>query len=480
MLLKSRLIFFTALIAFSALIFMPPGHGVQAQAKKSFVIAPYLQLGDSKEPGSLMICWACKSKSSFTLEYKQGEADWKPASISEDGLYSKPDTRFFQCKLTGLKPSEELVYRISSDSKPLFESKFQPAPADDAELNIALLGDISCGGKNKYLLSEQIAAVKPNLLMLTGDLNDPAGTVSAYLDGFFRVFNNADGPEPSLMSKTMFVATPGDRDIAADKYDADHDNRKLDAAEGSMAYFTFWKQPLNGPGKAGEKNTPVISASPPREQEFLAKAGKFYPTEANFSFDWGDTHWLVLDGAAYVDWRDEQWRDWVRNDLKSSKKTWNFVCIHQPGFSSDTTHGEEQRMRLLADLFEQGGVDFVFSGHSNSYQRSCPLHFAIDANQDSDRESKLGFVYGKYKLDKSFDGITKTHPDGVIYVISGGGGAEPAERRIQDDATRWQPFTRKFYCEKNSFSLCRIKGKELELQQIADDGKVIDSIKVSK
>jgi len=153
--------------------------------------------------------------------------------------------------------------------------------------------------------------------------------------------------------------------------------------------------------------------------------------------------------------------------------------MHQPGFSSDTSYGEEQRMRFLSPIFEQGGVSIVFSGHSNSYQRSMPIHFTVAESQDLDRESKLGFVYGKFKLDRNFDGDSKNHPDGVIYVISGGGGAEPrAERRIQDDMTRWQPFTKKFFCATNSFTVLNVQNSELEMKQVAEDGSVIDSVKI--
>jgi hypothetical protein len=391
-------------------------------------------------------------------------------------MYAKPDLHYYVAKLSGLRPDRDIDYRISKDGKPYFEATAKARPADSSELRIALLGDIASGGKGFDGFVRQIAEAKPELLMLTGDLAQPNGTAGRYTDNFFPILN-ADG----LLSHTVTAVCPGDRDISADKYDAEHDSRTLDTALGGMSYFCLWQQPLNGPGKSGGKNIPVVSGSAPHVEDFLSKAGKSYPASANYSFDWGNSHWLVLDGGAYVNWRDNDWRNWVREDLASCKKQWKFAVIHQPGFSSDTNHGEEQRMRYLCDLFEQNNVDIVFSAHSNSYQRSCPLHFTLSSEQDTDRESKIGFVYGKFKLDRSFNGDTQTHPDGVIYVITGGGGAEPqAERRIQDDTTRWQPFTKKFYSETNSFTSLDIDGRNLLLKQITSDGKVVDSIKISK
>lgn len=445
--------------------------------KSDFVLAPYVQLGDS--PGnSRVICWSLKGSDSCQLEFRSADSEWKKGVTQEEPLYAIPNCKFFSCKIAELKPGDKIQYRLSRGGKPLFESVFNFQPKADSEYSFALLGDIGYGGKKGTGMTEQIAGINPDLLVFTGDLLPPNGTMAGYSEKFFPKFN--DPSKTALLSKTATIAAPGDRDVSADKYDAEHDNRNLDLTKGNLAYFAVWKHPLNGPGKPGAINVPLIQGTELSSKEFLKAAGKSYPTSANFSFDFGNSHWLVLDGGPYVDWHDTGWRNWVQEDLASSRKDWKFVVFHQPGFSSDTTHGEEQRMRLLSEVFESGGVDIVFSGHSNSYQRSCPFKFALDPSQDSDRESKLGFVYGKYKMDKVFDGVSHLKPDGVIYLISGGGGDEPAELRIQEDQTRWQPFTRKFYCQKSSFTTCKVIGRKLDLKQVAEDGTVVDQVRIEK
>jgi acid phosphatase type 7 len=453
-----------------------------ATAQQTFAISPYLQLGEAPDSRNLLICFAVAGKGNYKLEFKQANSrNFQEGKASEEAMYGRPELRYFSCRLSGMKQDKEIAYRIFRDGGVVYEGSAGAFPSAGRDLKIALVGNLSFSkGKANRLLS-CLSGQAPGLLMLTGDLAYPWATVDQYLENFFPAFNMAGGAAGSLLSRVLVAACPGDRDLSADRYDAQHDNRDLDAAPGGLAYFYFWKQPLNGPGKPDGKNIPVARGAPAKVQDFLSSAGRAYPASANYSFDWGDSHWLVLDGGPYVDWRDSDWRRFVHDDLSVSKKRWKFVVFHQPGFTADTNHGEEQRLRLLADLFEQGGVDLVFSGHSNSYQRSCPLHFSVSGQPDSDSESRLGFVYGKFRLDRNFDGVKSRRPDGVIYVVSGGGGAEPcAEFRIQDDETRWQPFTRKFYCASQSFTFMELHGKELVLKQIADDGKIVDSIKIVK
>ena len=103
---------------------------------------------------------------------------------------------------------------------------------------------------------------------------------------------------------------------------------------------------------------------------------------ANFSFDYGNAHWTVLDANPYVDWTDRELQAWVERDLASAKNaTWRFVALHQPGFNSARKHFDEQNMRRLTEVFEAGGVDIVFCGHVHNYQRSYPLRFVAERGQ---------------------------------------------------------------------------------------------------
>jgi hypothetical protein len=140
-------------------------------------------------------------------------------------------------------------------------------------------------------------------------------------------------------------------------------------------------------------------------------------------------------------------------------------------------------MRLLEPLFEQCGVDVVFTGHVHNYQRSKPLYFVPADPAPAER----GVVRGTFKLDEKFDGKTHTVADGVIHVVSGGGGAqlytmgrkESPEIPVADPDTD-TTFTANYIADRHSFSLVTIDGDEFVLCQIDENGTEIDRMKLTK
>jgi hypothetical protein len=209
---------------------------------------------------------------------------------------------------------------------------------------------------------------------------------------------------------------------------------------------------------------------------------------ANFSYEYGNAHWTVLDANATVDWTDRELQAWVASDLASAKgATWRFVSFHQPGFSSSRTHFDEQYMRVLAPVFEAGKVDVVFSGHVHNYQRSYPLRFApapgggaAPAIGTDGRPTKMRHVDGKLTLDKSFNGQTDTSPEGVIYIVSGAGGQHLYNPEQQDDPGSWQEFTFKHVSKVHSLTVADVNGATLTIRQITADGDEVDRFTVTK
>ncbi len=210
----------------------------------------------------------------------------------------------------------------------------------------------------------------------------------------------------------------------------------------------------------------------------------------NFSFDHANAHWTILDSNPYVDVTDKGLRDWVSRDLAAAKQaTWRFVVFHHPGFSSSREHFEQQHMRQLADLFEAGDVDVVFSGHVHNYQRSYPLRFVPGTNGDDKpligKNGKVVtggkyMVPGRFKLDKSFDGATKTRADGVIYIVTGAGGQHLYDPEQQDEPSSWQDFTHKFISKVHSLTVADVDGGTMTVRQVSADGRELDRFVLTK
>ena len=219
----------------------------------------------------------------------------------------------------------------------------------------------------------------------------------------------------------------------------------------------------------------------------MAGAGDAYPGMTNFSYNYGNTHWLVLDSNPYADWTDKKLQAWIARDLADNAgATWRFVTFHHPGFNSSREHYEQQQMRLLSPIFEAGKVDIVFNGHVHNYQRSFPMYFQPEKNGSllaggKDLKTIRGrVVNGKWTLDKNYDGKKNTHPNGIIYIVTGAGGQDLYNPEQETDPDSWQKFTTKFVSTVHSLTVTEVKGNKLVVKQIDPDGKELDRFVVTK
>ena len=78
---------------------------------------------------------------------------------------------------------------------------------------------------------------------------------------------------------------------------------------------------------------------------------------------------------------------------------------------------KNNQMRAIAKFLEDHGVNMVFNGHEHNYQRTNPLR----ANGNvAAGPSPVGPA--AVSIDTSFDGVSQTVPDGVLYMVEGAGG----------------------------------------------------------
>jgi hypothetical protein len=94
---------------------------------------------------------------------------------------------------------------------------------------------------------------------------------------------------------------------------------------------------------------------------------------------------------------------------------------------------------------------------------------------------KIGkVVNGRWTLDKKFDGKRNTKPNGVIYITTGAGGQGLYNPEQQKDTDSWQKFTIKFVSTVHSFTIMDVNGRDLVLRQVDINGKIVDTIKITK
>jgi hypothetical protein len=195
-----------------------------------------------------------------------------------------------------------------------------------------------------------------------------------------------------------------------------------------------------------------------------------------YAFDFKNVHFVAIDPYIEYSHNSAQYQ-FIENDLKHAstnpKIDWIFVMEHIPMYTSPTKHPADPTIRdVFHPLFDEYGVDIVFSGDNHNYQRTFPLKY----NHQDDRSNPISSStsLNNYKEDS-----------GVIYVISGTAGRSHYE--IEQQA----PFVAKQ--DDKNFGFLNIdindntvKGtfyaneKELGYNYVASGNNVIDDFTISK
>lgn len=456
---------------------------------QQLIVRPYLQPGNaptlSKE--QKVVIWQTDSvPGTYKVEFVKGstlDGVAKPgvAKVAVEALVFFGRTSYlYRAPLTGLEFDAEYTYRISLGDKVIANTTFATRTKKPATKFVAF-GDCGTASPQQAAVAYQIYQQKPQFVLATGDLAYNNGLEREFRARFFPAYTN---PEPSLergaplMQSIPFYMFVGNHDV----YGSD-----LQKFPDGLAYFYYSDVPTNAPYA---QLTTEVTGPADRVKAFKKATDGRFPKITNYSFDYGNVHFTVLDANTYVNPLDLGLVEWMKRDIGSSKADWKIVAFHHPGFNSSKAHYDYQQMRLLSPLFEELGVDMVFNSHVHNYQRSVPLKFAPKIAESGDHYvvTKEGRVDGKFTLDDKFDGVANTKANGIIYIVSGAGGAGLYDAPISgnpelwkhDNPENWVPFTVKLISDVHSFTMVETNGKTLVLKQINATGETLDEIKMTK
>jgi predicted phosphodiesterase len=383
----------------------------------------------------------------------------------------------YAATLTQLPFGSTISYRVKLGGSLVRDGSFRARATPQQTIRFIAVGDLAQGSKEQNRVAFQMWKAQPDFLIALGDIVYSDGRVSEYERHFWKTYNNVTAPSPKagapLMQTVPIYPVLGNHDVGA----------RLDDKPDALGVFYFFHGPLNGPG-LGSWNVP-LGKNGKRAATFRKNVGSSYPALGVYSFDSGPAHFLVLDTNMPGDSWSGRLVDWIQKDLSSSKQPWKFVCFHAPSFHTSPHHYEQQKMRLLEPIFAANGVDVVFSGHVHNYQRTKPLRFTpMPPVRD-----KRGRVNGTFDLDETFDGVADTTPEGVIHIVSGGGGAAlynskdfaaTVAQLERENVGNWAPFTAKFIADRHSFSLVELSLERFTLRQVSLDGDEVDRFTITK
>ena len=130
---------------------------------------------------------------------------------------------------------------------------------------------------------------------------------------------------------------------------------------------------------------------------------------------------------------DPEQLGWLRKEACGSSSRWKVAFFHHPLYSSGATHGSSLELRkVLEPVFQECGMDVVFSGHDHFYERVKPQQ-------------------------------------GILYFVSGGAG------KLRRGNIKKTELTEVGFDEGFHFMVVQIDGDVLRFSTLSDAGKVIDS-----
>ncbi|RYG25603.1 metallophosphoesterase family protein, partial [bacterium] len=477
------------------------GESLQTRPKGSkpipvFTSLPYLQPGpyggrlvESQE--SIVVRWQTDTTPArYTLTYGERGTEHKAqVTTTPRGREGRRVTEMrlnHAVALANLDLAKRYRYRLSMDGEPFAEGWFTTRKPRGKKTRFVVFGDNSYGTMSDRAIAYHAYQARPDFVLNTGDTVYYEGRDSEYGRFFFPVYNATEaGPRigSPLMRSVPFYSVLGNHDV--ESRSGGLRGVDFDRFVDGLGWMTNFDFPLNGP----ETPCPVpLFGDAKRIAEYQNAQGARHPRMANYSFDYGDGHFLCLDSNVYVDPTDPALQAWIEKDLASTDAAWKIVCFHHPPFNIGIEHGDEQHMRALCPLFERQGVDLVVGGHEHNYQRTRPLRFAPKDLTGAKAVGKgTRYVPGTFTTDRRFDGQTVTKPDGIVYLTSGAGGHDLYNLEMHDAPEKWKQacddnveFTACMKTDRHSLTVFDMDARRLKFRQIDEWGREIDHILITK
>lgn len=350
---------------------------------------PYLQLGT---PTSVVIKWRTDTATDAVVHYGT-----EPEVLDATAVNTTTETEH-EVALSNLTPDRRYYYAIGSSSQTLAGGDAShtfvtsPQAGTDKPTRIWVIGDSGTANSNAAAVRqayEQFTGTRgTDLWLMLGDNAYPDGTDSEYQGAVFDMY-------PEILRQTALWPTLGN-----------HDGHTADSDTQSGPYYDIFTLPTDG--EAG---------------------GMPSGTEAYYSFDYGNIHFISLDSYDTDRSAGGTMMRWLEEDLAATDKAWVFAFWHHPPYSkgshdSDTTGTMIDMREIALPILEDYGVDLVLSGHSHSYERS----FLIDGHYGDSSTLDMSMLLdeGSGRKDQEgayikFGGAGAPH-EGAVYTVAGSSG----------------------------------------------------------
>jgi Calcineurin-like phosphoesterase/Purple acid Phosphatase, N-terminal domain/Secretion system C-terminal sorting domain/Periplasmic copper-binding protein (NosD) len=400
---------------------------------------PYLQL---QTPNSMTIRWRTNVATESVVHYGtiQGSLN---LNVSNTAL-----TTDHEVTITGLTPSTAYFYDIANSATVLVPGaadlyfRTAPTPGTSQPFSAWILGDCGDAGvddpddqqsvRNAYY-NMYGGTTGTDMILFLGDNAYNNGTDAEYQSALF------ENMYEDMLQNTVSYSCIGN-----------HENNIS-----SVPYYDIFTLP----------RTPTTPNEP-------------MGTEAYYSFDYGDVHFICLDSET----NPPGMLQWCTNDLEQTTARWIIAFWHHPPYTKGTHDSDEDGQlidmrEIYLPVLEAHGVDLVLTGHSHIYERSFFLNghygnsnsFSLVNHTVGDTGDGDGQIDGDgaYAKDCEAD-------EGAVYVVTGSAG------RAGDDTPNEDHEAMFFSIPELGSCRLSINDNQLDLTFLSAENGVLDHFTIMK
>ncbi len=428
-------------------------------AAPTVVRGPYLQ---SATPTSMVVRWRTDTTEGSVVTY--GTERTALTSIAKSEGVSAEHI----VQLNDLRPNTKYFYTVGAAplAPPSAEKK---AAAEDAPGRATI---------NSFTTPPPVGPGKPTRVWVLGDPGTKGKVQEAVRDVYYKYTGNRATDLWLLLGDNAYP----------DGTDTDYQKAIFDVYPTLLRTSPVWPALGNHDGKSANSITQSgvyydIFTLPTRAQA----GGMVSGTEAYYSFDYANIHFIALDSHDSDRSADGPMMQWLKADLTATQRDWIIAFFHHPPYTkgthdSDKDNDSQGRMNDMRAIFlpvlEQGGVDLVLTGHSHVYERSWLMdgHYGKSTTFDAAKHVKQNVDgrpdgKGAYKKPRA-----RTPHFGEINVVTGSAGhaASPAKPPALNHPA--------FYLSLNEAgsSVVDIDGLKLEFVFLNDKGEKRDWFTIVK
>jgi hypothetical protein len=383
------------------------------------------------------------------------------AGIYTDSVIDLTSSTSHVINLSNLLPNTKYYYTIGSATRQLQGDAANnfvtpPVPGSEGKYNFWVVGDCGNNSTNQKNVRDAyinyMGSTPTNGWLLLGDNAYSSGTETEFQTSFFNVYQGT-------VSKSMpLYPSPGNHDY--------NNGSKFDH---SVPYYSIFDMPANGEAGGVASNT-----------------------EAYYSYDYGNVHFLSLDSYGKEDGVNRLYDtlgpqvQWIKQDLAANTKKWVVAYWHHPpytmGSHNSDTESELTKMHTnFIRILERFKVDLIVCGHSHEYERSKLIQGSY-GNETSFNPAVNNLSQSNGRYDGTTNSCTymkdSTHTyNGTVYVVSGSAGQ--LDGNVQ---AAWPHNAMSAYNNSTNGGsmLLTVEGNRLDSKWICADGVVRDQFTMIK